>query len=392
MSKNVVVWGDDHHNALGLLRMLGNQDFDVLFLVHRIKCNIATASKYCKKYIIVNSIDDGIKYLLTNFSDKKNKAVLLFTADVYSEAANRNLNKLKDYFFIAGPSKEGILKELNDKYIMGMMAAKCGLNIPKTTIIPIESLDDVTCFPAIIKPCSPIAKDFKTRIVQNKKQLIKAAKFFIPNKRYIIQSYIEKDSDGLIYGCRTWDGDVHLAGICVRNRWSDDGCGSFGYLTPNIPESVCALGVKKFLEEIDFRGLFSVEYALTEDNAFFYEFNLRNDGTSVLFFNAGANIALSFVNSCFKIKDDVQVKIKEKKYLMHEILDVFNVYDGNVSYKQWKMDKKKATIHFLYDPNDIKPYKLQKSQMIKKIIHHIISQTWINKMRLMIKNKYKNRQ
>ena len=116
-------------------------------------------------------------------------------------------------------------------------------------------------------------KEFKTKIVKNKKQLIRVSKSLNPEKRYVIQPYIKKEADGLVYGCRTWSGRTQLAGICVRNRWGDDGCGSFGYITSDIPDGVCVEGIERFLEKIDFRGLFSVEYALTEDNAYFYEFN-----------------------------------------------------------------------------------------------------------------------
>ena len=108
----------------------------------------------------------------------------------------------------------------------------------------------------------------------------------------------------------------------------------------------------------------------------------------MLFYNAGANLALAYVNSCFGIEEYVPVKVNGVQYLMHEILDRFNIYDGKVSRKQWLADKKKVTLHFLYDPNDIRPYEIQKANETKAFIHHIISRSWINKVRLKIKNKH----
>lgn len=385
MNRQIVIWGTDHHNALGLLRMLGGRGFDVRFVIDGAYKSIATASKYCTDYEIVPGIEEGIEYLIKNYTDKDNKAVLLFTADKYSEAANNNLNRLKDYFFVSGPSQEGVLKEIDDKYIMGQMASECGITIPETILVPQTPICKVSNFPVIVKPCNPAAKDFKTRIIKDRKQLKRLSKDFIQGRRYVIQSFISKEADGLVFGCRTWDGNTHLAGICVRSRWGDDACGSFGYITSVIPESVNSSGIKQFLERIDFRGLFSVEYALTPDGgAYFYEFNLRNDGTSVLFYNAGSNIALAYVNSCFGIKEDVPLEVNGKQYLMHEILDKFNIYDGNVTRKQWLEDKKKVTIHFLYDPDDMRPYEIQKALTTKKFIHHIIARSWINKLRLKI--------
>ena len=385
MSRRIVIWGDDHHNALGLLRMLGGRGFNVLFLVHAMKRNVATASKYCEKYVIVRDIEEGLTFLVNNYTDKKEKAVLFFTADKFSEAANKNYNLLKDYFFITGPTQEGLLTEVDDKYTMSMMASECGITIPQTLLYPLTPLNVVNFFPVIIKPCSPAYKDFKARVAKNSNQLRKLSKMLIPGKRYVIQSFIKKEADGLVYGCRTWDGKTYLAGICVRNRWGDDSCGSFGYITEEIPDCVCASGIDSFLKRIDFKGIFSVEYALTKDNAYFYEFNLRNDGTSVLFYNAGSNLALFFVNSCFGVDEKVPIRVQGKQYLMHEILDRFNIYDGIVSKKQWLEDKAKVTLHFLYDPNDMKPYEVQMSLAKKKFIHHIIAKSWVNKIRLKVK-------
>ena len=109
MINRIVIWGDDHHNALGMLRMLGGRGFDILFLVHGVDKRIATSSKYCDKYVIVNSIEEGLSFLHCNYKDKINKAVLLFTADKFSEAANADLSNLEKYFYVAGPREQGLI-------------------------------------------------------------------------------------------------------------------------------------------------------------------------------------------------------------------------------------------------------------------------------------------
>lgn len=386
MNKKVVIWGDDHHNALGLLRMLGGRGFDILFIINGKAKQIASASKYCAKYIEIIGIQEGLDYLFSNFKNTEEKAVLLFTADKYSEAANANLERLKDFFYVAGPTKQGVLHELDDKYDMSMNAKECGITIPESILLFNQSVFEFSFFPAIIKPCAPTTKDFKIKVVENKKSYERAIKTLLPDKRYIVQRYIDKKADGLIFGCRTYSGQTLLSGICIRNRWSDDGCGSFGFITSKIPEFINQNGIELFLEKIDFRGLFSVEYAITEDNAYFYEFNLRNDGTSVLFYNAGSNAALAFVNSCFGEGTTESPIVKPgEHYLMNEFWDVFNVKDGIVSKAQWEEDKKKANIFFYYDPDDMKPYEIQRSLTLKRKIRRIISKSWINRKRLELK-------
>lgn len=389
MKNKIVIWGDDHHNALGLLRMLGGRGFDILFLVRKNR-NIATASKYCEKYVVAPTIDAGLEYLYENYTDKNNKAVLLFTADRYSEAANENLSKLKDFFFVAGPSKEASLKEIDDKFYMGELAQKCGINIPDTSLIPPLDETIIKSYPVVVKPCAPENKDFKIKIAKNRRELRTIYSRLIPSKRYVLQQLIQKEADGLVYGCRTQDGITCLSGICVRNRWSDDGCGSFGYITGDIPNTINTKGISKFLEIIDFRGLFSVEYALTENNSYFYEFNLRNDGTAVLFYQSGSNMALTYVNSCFGIKEDVSTKSIGKKYLINEFWDEFNVNDGIITKKQWKEDFDKSTIFFYYDPDDMNPYNIQKSLSLKRKLRRFLSKTYINRVRLELKSYIRN--
>lgn len=390
MKNKIVIWGDDHHNALGLLRMLGGHGFDILFLVRKIR-NIATASRYCEKYVVVPTIDEGLEYLYKNYKDKHNKAVLLFTADRYSEAANENLEKLRDFFFVAGPSKAASLVEIDDKFFMGELAKECGINTPETFLIPPLEETFVDSYPVVIKPCSPTNKDFKVKIVNNRSELRRLNSKLIPTRKYVLQQFIQKEADGLIYGCRTQDGITHLSGICVRNRWSDDGCGSFGYITGDIPQTINTNGIVKFLETIDFRGLFSVEYALTKDNSYLYEFNLRNDGTAVLFYQSGSNMALTYVNSCFGIKEDVSTKSIGKKYLINEFWDEFNVNDGIITKKQWKEDFDRSSIFFYYDPDDMNPYNIQKSLTLKRKLRRLISKTYINRVRLELKSYIRNR-
>ena len=385
--KQVVIWGDDHHNALGLLRMLGNHGFDVLFIVNGKAANIATASKYCIKYIEIIGLEAGLEYLLSNYKDAVNKAVLLFTADKYSEMANNKLDLLEPYFYVAGPSEQGVLSRLDDKYVMGMLAKECGIAIPETLLLPQDNPYSISDFPLILKPCTPTSKDFKTKVVNSDAQYQRALKTLIQGKRYVVQKFIHKEADGLVYGCRTWNGITHLSGICVRNRWSDDGCGSFGYITPDIPNTINKQGIIDFLDKIDFRGLFSVEYAICEDASYFYEFNLRNDGTAVLFYQGGANPVVEYVNSCFEIKEDVPTVVKEKQYLINEIWDKFNVKDGVISKKQYEEDFKKATIFFYYDSDDMRPYEIQVSNNKKRYLRRIISKSLINKIRLDIKKR-----
>lgn len=115
---------------------------------------------------------------------------------------------------------------------------------------------------------------------------------------FIVQQYIPKERDLLIYGGRMRDGKTVLAGAMIRDRMADSGSFSHGLMTADIPRNVEIEKIARFLEKIDYYGLFSFEYGMVGGKAYFFEVNLRNDGTSDYFNQADANIPLAYVYSC----------------------------------------------------------------------------------------------
>lgn len=76
----IVIWGADNYNTLGLIRSLKDDRFDVLLLINGEKHGVASASKYCKKYVVTGSVSEGVKYLIENYPVQENvldRAVLI---------------------------------------------------------------------------------------------------------------------------------------------------------------------------------------------------------------------------------------------------------------------------------------------------------------------------
>ena len=46
----IIIWGADGFNTLGLLRQLGQDDFDLFFLIKG-SASYASKSKFCKKFV-----------------------------------------------------------------------------------------------------------------------------------------------------------------------------------------------------------------------------------------------------------------------------------------------------------------------------------------------------
>jgi predicted ATP-grasp superfamily ATP-dependent carboligase len=170
-----------------------------------------------------------------------------------------------------------------------------------------------------------------------------------------------------------WDGNTVFAGAFIRDRWADSGSSSHGYFTENVPQCADTSKICEFLERINYHGLFSVEYGLYNDKAYFFEINLRNDGTSHYFFQAGANIPLAYVYSSAGLDySHIPTKVNDEKWFIDEIFDVENVILRKITKKTWKKDMEEATVFKYYDEEDVIPYKMVKKGRLKQIIQDII--------------------
>ena len=375
VENKVIVWGVDGFNTLGLMRELGSSDLDLVFLIKGHK-GIAASSKYCQKYIETASIKDGYNYLISNYKDEIHKPIIITSGDDIITYIDRCREELEKYFILPVTSEKGNIEKYIDKNTMTALAEEIGILCPKSIYITKKSDISSVRYPCIIKPSHQKPghyNEFKFRICKNEKKLKRTLRYVRVDSEFIVQEYIPKDFDLLVYGGRMWDGNTVIAGSFVRDRWADSGSSSHGYLVSQLAEGANLSKIREYLERIDYHGLFSFEYGLLDGNAYFFEVNLRNDGTSHYFYQAGANIPLAYVYSAAGLDySRVPVNVEGKKWFIDELYDIENVYTGKIKRKQWKRDKDEATIFKYYDKEDMAPYELEKKGRCKQIVQDLI--------------------
>ncbi len=375
IENKVIVWSIDDFNTLGLMRELGKDDLDLLFLVKG-HAGFAVQSKYCKHYVETATIEDGYKYLLENYVDEKCKPIIIISSDEIITFVDQHKEDFEKYFIIPGTTQKGNVEKYIDKNNMTALAEEIGVLCPKSKAIKkgvdISGIE----YPCLIKPSHQKPghyNEFKFKICKNEKALKRTLRYVRPDSEFILQQYIPKELDLLVYGGRMWDGNTVIAGAFIRDRWADSGSSSHGYFSENVPECADTSKICEFLERIDYHGLFSVEYGLLKDKAYFFEINLRNDGTSHYFYQAGANIPLAYVySSAGSDYSNIPTKIIGKKWFIDELFDVENVILGKIKKRTWKQDMAEATVLKYYDKDDIVPYDFAKKGRIKQIIQDII--------------------
>ena len=375
IKNKVIVWGADCFNTLGLMRQLGNQGLDLVFLIKGHK-GIAASSKYCEKFVETNTIEDGYNHLLENYINEQDKPIIITSGDDIIIFIDRHKEVLEKHFILPGTSAQGNTEKYTDKNNMTALAEEIGILCPKSRAITKES--DISGFeyPCLIKPSHEKLghyNEFKFKICKSEKKLKRTLRYVRPDSEFIVQQYIPKELDLLVYGGRMWDGNTIIAGAFIRDRWADSGSSSHGYFTKSIPKSADTSKIGEFLELIDYHGLFSFEYGLLGDEAFFFEVNLRNDGTSHYFYQAGANIPLAYVYSSAGMDySHITTSVEENKWFIDELYDVENVYTRKLSRKKWKKEMQEATVFKYYDEDDPAPYKLEKKGRKKQIIKDIL--------------------
>lgn len=375
IDNKVIIWASDDFNSLGLLRILGENNIDLFFLIKG-RIGYAAKSKYCVNYKETHTYQEGYNFLMSTYQDEKYKPIIITSGDGISVFIDQHKDELEKLFIIPGTAKKGVLEKYTDKNIMTKLAIELGIPCPKSIYCQWNSNIDNVNFPCLIKPSHQKPghyNEFKFKICNTKSELRNTLNFVRQDSEFILQDYIKKEKDLLIYGARLWNGETIFAGTLIKDRLAFCGSGSHGVLISNTPTCIDKIKMSAFLEKIDYHGLFSFEYGLVKDKAYFFEVNLRNDGTSHYFYQAGANIPLAYIYSCAGIDySHINTKVDGEHWYIDELFDYENVITGKISKKQYKIDKRKATVYKYYDKNDIAPWQYMKSIRLRKMIQDIV--------------------
>ncbi len=372
----IIIWGVDGFNTLGLLRQLGRDDIDLFFLIKG-KASFASKSKFCKRFFETPTIEEGYDFLISSFKNEEYKPIIFTSGDDIMVFIDKHKEEFEKYFMIPGCSTKGDTEKYTDKNEMTRLADEIGIVCPKSIKITknsqIDAIGEIT-YPCLIKPAHENPghyNEFKFKICKNEKSLKRTLKYVREDSEFIVQQFIPKKWELLVYGARMWNGKTEIAGAIVRDRMANGGT-SHGYITKEIPQCADMTKVRDFLEKIDYHGLFAFEYGLFENDAYFFEVNLRNDGTSHYYYQAGANIPLAYAYSCTGIDySQISTSVGEKQWFIDEVLDFENVALGKISKKKWKEDLKQATVFKYYDKDDTVPFELAKKQSKKIILENL---------------------
>ena len=391
---NFIVWAIDDFNAMALMRQLGqHKDANILFLIIGSK-RYAYKSKYCTNFIETKNLDDGFNYLKEHYTSESEKPILFTSGDNVMVYLDSHREEIEKHIFLPGCIKKGDTEYFTDKYNMWSVAKKVGMNVPGCILVSkkdANSLSNIN-YPCLIKPSHETPgfyNEFKFKMCKNEKKLKRTLKYVRESSSFVVQDFVKCENQLLVYGCRTPQKEAVICGSMLVDRYSETGSSSHGIIKSDLFGLIDKKLIEAFLNEIDYVGLFSFEFGVKDNKAYFFEINLRNDGTSNLFFQSGANIPLYLAYS-FVGKDCSELNIKSNSgEAIDDLFDYENVIKRRISKKQWKRDLDNSSYFKYFDKGDLEPYfiakKCSKKQMVKDILlkkYRLFIVYWFSKLGL----------
>ena len=374
----VIILGNNGYNTLGVIRCLGEDKIKChIILIKKVlnSKSFVLLSKYSKSYDIVQSEKEAIELLLKNKEQWKNSTIIP-TSDTAVCKLDLFQKDLINYYQFPHTGKAGDITTYLNKENQIKLAQKSGLN----TLYSIrynkgEQLPEGIKFPCIAKQIDS-TDGHKSGI--KKLTNIKELECFINEAQntnhFLIQEFIEKEYELLFIGCRFNVQDTWIPAFFKKERWEQNGGdGSYGFISNIIEKYSSELdSMKKLLENLDYYGPFSIEFGVKNDTLYFFEINLRNDGTSHYFHKLGVRIPSQYYR--FNLNNFIPPKLKKQSYIfIDEIGDYNNVKNKIISFREWIKSINLAKAYKYFSLKDILPSLYVEKRLIKKIIFSLFN-------------------
>lgn len=360
---NVIVFGANHNNTLGLVRSLGEAGYHITLILIGNKKNYVDKSKYIRKCYYLNQDTDIVQLVKEIAANLSCKPVLLSAGDGEASLVDLYVEELSEFVIPEGGRKNDDINKYRDKKTSNALALEIGFDLPKTWIIdhPNTLPDDIT-FPVFVKANNSIHGGKGVQSVCQNLEELKEKLISIPTEDFPIQTqeYIAKEYEIMLQGCSVDYGEkvvCEVANRKVRFYPHIYSAGSYSYSVQveGNQELMRLRGlVANYLGHVGYNGLFSAEFLYCNSKFYFLEVNLRNDGTSYLSTACGYNLADIYC----KYRNGLSVLhgvYKPYKYLNLKA-DIHHVINRKVSVCKWIVQFFSAKCYSHFSWHDMKPY------------------------------------
>ena len=360
---NVIIFGSNHHNTLGLIMSAGEAGHTVYLLLLKSGFNFVNKSSYLKSWQIIESMNDVLPAVVGISRECDSKPVLLVAGDHEAAFVNHHFEELSKYCHAEGGRKNDDIVIYHDKFRSNNLAKDFGFRIPKTWMIEDRArIPQDLSFPLLVKASASIKggkgvlkkvnslKDLET-------ELHSISDAFFPLQ---VQEYIQKDYEIIILGCSLNHGEEVVCPVAERKlRYYPQEFRTTAYtesllIRDNQELLSITNQIEAMIKSIGYTGLFSVELIYANHSYYFLETNFRNDGTAYLATVCGYNLPDLLCQS-FSGKKIIPHDNYKPCHYVNVLADGMNVVHGRVPLFTWIRQLKDAKCYSHYSSKDKSP-------------------------------------
>mgnify|MGYP002854632117 CR=1 FL=1 len=357
---DLVIIGGDNYNTLGCVRCFGLKNVPFrLILVTTKKRTVVGSSRYVGECYRRETEKEAIDLLIEKRADWKG-SVVIPASDKVEALLDKHSSDLSGCYYFPHCDMPRKTEHLMDKAVQMEYAEAAGLKVPVTFRYHRgQPLPDRLPYPCIIKQENSTEGQKKRMNVCRTEAEVKSA--LAENGQtdeFLIQQYVERTHELLLIGCRLDDGKVWIPAVFKKTRWMQKGGdASYGIISTDVPSHYPQLDrVKRLIQDMGYYGPFSAEFGVEGNDAFFYEVNMRNDGTSHYFHAAHVFVPYVYYLSCKNLPLAGSLDIQSVEYtFIDEFGDLMNV-PGEVTFFRWLKECKEARAYKYYMKSDKRPF------------------------------------
>lgn len=372
--KFIILCGD-HYNPLTLVRSLGLDGIEPVVVMIG-DSYLVKASKFAKNFTRVNSVKEGLDYILQTYGNEQLKPFLFSCSDDVQTEYDARYDELKDKFYLFHGRKSGEIQEFMDKERILEAARECGIEVPDSRRLRLGEIPEDLTYPVITKSIRSTAGAWKQDvfICKNKEEL-KEAYTKIKSDPVLVEEFIEKKNELCLDGISFNGGEtVYMPLKCNYLRFTPGAYGNYMLMQPFEDEELTKK-ITELFRKTGFTGIFSIEFLVTKDDRLkFLEINFRHSTWAITSRYAGANLPLLWAQSELDGRLDVSdVKLSREPFTALAELPDFNdhVRRGNMPLMKWIKDFRECPCTYVYDKRDKGPFRAQALHSAKQILKKI---------------------
>lgn len=400
MQNKAIIIGGDHQNTLGVVEALGQKGVHpYVFILGKPKSSFVLRSKYVTEGWICKDEKALICCIKKQLSRTDNKAVAIACCDDAANILDKNHEQLQNLLVIPTIKEAGNLISWTDKEKMTETAKKLGIAIPASWLVKDNVIPEDIIYPCVIKPITSVnhgKKGFAK--CENKEELQAALDAKQKDEAVQIQQFIEKQFEFQFLGCSLNAGNE----IFIPGRThieTTTGFNNLVFLKYDQYDSSFEMTVedsKRFVKETGYAGLFSIEFMRGQDGKdYFLEMNFRNDGNGIAVTSSGTNLPYIWFlyASGGDYKAEIEKSVVKTTFMLPEYSFFLSMLNGDVSFREWRADRKKATCYVTRFKDDMAPYRellrVNRKNTLVGIVVFVLKKTHLYSLIRSIKRKIK---